>query len=172
MRTGPTGHRKLSVFLEQVMSVTLFSRTRRALLLLAASIVLPTTSVLAGSIPAELTAPEAQALASKGELKLIDVRTPEEWRDTGVAPGAARINMYHAGGSEGFLKDVLESVNGDKSAPIAVICRSGNRSTRVQSFLVSQGFTNVSNVREGMGGGGSGPGWVQRGLPVDACKRC
>lgn len=154
------------------MPASTFSPRRRTLLAFIAVLAIPTLPALAESLPPELTAPEAQARIARGELTLIDVRTPEEWRETGVAPDAVRINMYHAAGSEGFLKDVLAAVKGDRNAPVAVICRSGNRSTRVHDFLAQQGFTNVSNVREGMSGSGSGPGWIKRGLPVEACKRC
>ena len=56
-----------------------------------------------------------------------------------------------------------------ENAPIALICRTGNRTTQVQRYLQSQGFTNVYNVKEGMAGSGAGPGWLKRGLPVETC---
>ena len=55
------------------------------------------------------------------------------------------------------------------SDPIALICRTGNRTTQVQRYLQGQGFTNVYNVKEGMAGSGAGPGWIKRGLPVESC---
>lgn len=147
--------------------------TRRVLLLAAATILLPLSTAQAqqGPMP-EIGPADARARAKTGEITLIDVRTPEEWRETGIAPGATLINMYHPGGAEGFTKDVLARVGGKRDTPIAVICRSGNRSSQVQRYLASQGFTRVFNVTEGMGGSAAGPGWIKRGLPVEPCKVC
>jgi hypothetical protein len=80
------------------------------------------------------------------------------------------INMLHPQGAPGFANALLDKVNGDKNAPIALICRTGNRTTQVQRYLQSQGFTQVYNVKEGMAGSGAGPGWIKRGLPVDGCS--
>lgn len=120
----------------------------------------------------ELSAPEALAAAQAGQLKLVDIRTPEEWRQTGVAPGAARVNFYDPQGPQGFAAKLLETVGGDKDAPIGLICRVGNRTTRAQAYLHSLGFTRVYNVREGMLGSAAGPGWLKRELPVEPCARC
>jgi rhodanese-related sulfurtransferase len=80
--------------------------------------------------------------------------------------------MIHPQGAAGFLNEVLAKVGGDRTAPIALICRTGNRTTQVHRFLKAQGFTQVYNVREGMAGSGAGPGWLARRLPVEACKAC
>lgn len=119
-----------------------------------------------------LTAPEAFEQTKSGQVTLIDIRTPPEWRQTGVAEGAHRIDMRHPKGPEGFVAEVLKEVDGDKNAPIALICRTGNRTTQVQKELMARGFTNVYNVKEGMVGSGAGPGWLKRGLPVEPCKQC
>ena len=117
----------------------------------------------------DLTAPEAAAAVSAGKVTLIDIRTPPEWKETGVAKGAKLLNMLHPQGAPGFTNALLEQVKGDKNAPIALICRTGNRSTQVQRYLQSQGFTQVYNVKEGMAGSGAGPGWIKRSLPVETC---
>jgi hypothetical protein len=36
----------------------------------------------------DLTAPEAAAAVAAGKVTLIDIRTPPEWKETGVAKGA------------------------------------------------------------------------------------
>ena len=118
----------------------------------------------------DLSAPEAYSAARDGKLRLIDIRTPEEWRQTGVAPGAERVDFYR--GPVVLLNAVLQMVDGDRSKPIALICRTGNRTTHAQKFLQQQGFTRVYNVKEGMVGSAAGPGWLKRSLPVDACTRC
>lgn len=128
--------------------------------------------VLAQASGEILSAPEAEAAAAAGQLTIIDIRTPPEWRQTGVVKGASLINMRHPQGAQGFLKDLLQLVGGDKTAPIGLICRTGNRTTQVQAFLEKHGFTRVYNIKEGMAGSAAGPGWLRRGLPVEQCTSC
>jgi len=117
----------------------------------------------------DLAAPDAAAAVAAGRITLIDIRTPPEWKETGVARGARLVNMLHPQGAQGFTNALLEQVKGDRNAPIALICRTGNRTTQVQRYLQSQGFTQVYNVKEGMAGSSAGPGWLKRGLPVEPC---
>ncbi|MFN3545168.1 MAG: rhodanese-like domain-containing protein [Thiobacillus sp.] len=119
-----------------------------------------------------LSAPEAHAKAQAGQLTLIDIRRPDEWRQTGVAEGALRINMVHPHGVQGFIRQVSAEVGGRRDAPIGLICRTGNRTTHMQRALQEAGFTNVYQIPEGMVGSRAGPGWIARGLPVDPCKTC
>ncbi len=119
-----------------------------------------------------VAAPDAWAQAQAGQLTLIDIRRPDEWKQTGVARGALEINMLHPQGEQGFVKQVEAEVGGNKNAPIALICRTGNRTTQMQQVLADAGFTRVVNIREGMLGSSAGPGWVARGLPTEACKTC
>ena len=117
----------------------------------------------------DLSAPEAAARAQSGKLILIDIRTPPEWKETGVARGARQVNMIHPQGAKGFTDQLMGELKGDKNTPIALICRTGNRTTQVQRYLQSVGFTQVYNVKEGMAGSAAGPGWIRRGLPVETC---
>lgn len=115
-----------------------------------------------------LAAPEALELARSGRLTLVDIRRPEEWRQTGVAEGALRLDMRRPD----FARALLEQVGGDRNAPIGLICRTGNRTTQMQRALLEQGFTRIYNIPEGMAGSGAGPGWIRRGLPVTPCVQC
>lgn len=115
-----------------------------------------------------LSATEALEKASAGEITFIDIRTPAEWRQTGVATGALTIDMT----APTFVQDVMRAVEGDRNAPIVLICRTGNRTGYTRDALEKLGFTNVSHVAEGMAGSKAGPGWVRRGLPVESCKTC
>ncbi len=115
-----------------------------------------------------LSAPDALAKSRAGEITLVDIRTPQEWRQTGIAAGALTIDMTR----KTFVEEILRAVDGDKDAPIAIICRTGNRTTYTQKALQEIGFTNVYNVKEGMAGSGAGPGWVRRGLPLERCQTC
>ena len=141
-----------------------FSLASLVALVLTCSLAIP---ALAGP---DLSALEALAAAKTGKLHLIDIRTPAEWRETGTAPGAGRVDFYR--GPQALLDYLNEQTNGDKNAPIALICRTGNRTTQAQKYLQSLGYTRVWNVNEGMKGSAAGPGWLKRGLPVDPCRAC
>ena len=54
----------------------------------------------------------------------------------------------------------------DATKPIALICRTGNRSGRVIQILAKQGFPGLVDVAEGVAGGPRGKGWKPRGLPT------
>lgn len=120
----------------------------------------------------QLSASEAYTKAQQGELTIVDIRTPGEWHRTGVPVGALEINMIQPGGLGQFVNKISAAVGGDKSAPIALICRTGNRSGQMQQALLDAGFTRVFNIREGMMGSGAGPGWRKRDLPVRQCTSC
>ncbi len=107
---------------------------------------------------------EANELASKGEILLVDIRQISEWRDTGVAVPATLISMHESG----FFDKLDAAVDGDRSRTIALICAVGGRSTWMQAQLMGRGYTNVLNVAEGMIGGRYGLGWIPRGLPIRA----
>ena len=136
----------------------------------ALALVLLALSGVARAAP-DMDAPQAAVAVAAGKITLVDIRTPPEWKATGVARGAVLINMLHPQGAPGFAGALLEKVNGDRNAPIALICRTGNRTTQVQRYLQSVGFTQVYNVKEGMAGSRAGPGWLKRSLPVDTCTR-
>ncbi len=152
---------------------SLFRGARRALAagLAACALVLGAASAPAGT-HLVITPDEASVRAEAGELVLIDVRSPQEWRQTGVPKGARRVTIHDPGGLKGFVDAMAAAVGGDLKKPIAVICARGNRSTRAQKALSQAGFTRVFNIREGFIGGPYGPGWVKRGLPVEPCPNC
>ncbi len=145
---------------------------RRPTLATLAVLALLSFNACSRDTPLTLSAPEALDKARKGEITLIDIRRPEEWRQTGVAEGVRRVNMIHPAGPQGFIDAVLREVGGRRDAPIALICRTGNRTGQMRKFLEAQGFTQVYHVAEGMAGSAAGPGWIRRGLPVESCARC
>lgn len=129
-------------------------------LVLAAALALAPLSVNA----ADALAPhEAAALATKRAALLVDVRSPAEWAETGIPAGARTVSW----GRPDFVQRMLELVAGDRNAPLVLICRSGNRSTKAMAALRDSGFTHVAHIPEGMAGGPNGPGWLARGLPVE-----
>ncbi|MDA1325262.1 MAG: rhodanese-like domain-containing protein [Proteobacteria bacterium] len=142
---------------------------RLALLLALLFLIAPATAY-AGSV---IDSTKALAGVKAGEMTLIDVRSPEEWRETGVPEGAKAVTIHGPKGMAGFVADATRAVGGKKDQPIALICARGWRSWRAGNALRDAGFTNVINVREGMLGNPlDGPGWLDRKLPVERCKNC
>jgi rhodanese-related sulfurtransferase len=114
-----------------------------------------------------ISAPDARAAAVSGAVTIVDVRSPREWRETGVPSGARTVTIHDRGGIKAFVAEMEKAVEGNKSAPIALICASGVRSARALKILAAAGFTNIQNVSEGiLGRPDAGPGWLKRGLPV------
>lgn len=119
-----------------------------------------------------LSAPAAYARMQAGTLTLIDVRTPDEWRETGVARGALRISMAGAQGETGFIQQVDAGLGGNRKKTIGLIGLAGNRAANAQKVLLASGFSHVYTVGEGMRGSSAGPGWIARKLPVEPCPGC
>ncbi len=117
-----------------------------------------------------MTAKRAHAETTAASRILIDVRSPQEWRASGLPRGARTVTIHQPGTA--FLDAILAAVGGDKDRPIALICASGARSARAQGFLTAQGFTDVANVAGGLFGAPDAAGWVNSGLPLEPCRRC
>lgn len=103
---------------------------------------------------------QLKALLTQG-VPLYDVRLPEEWRDTGVVEGSRKLTFVDAGGQVNpeFLPRFTADV--DKTAPVVLICRSGNRTDLLARHLVEKlGYTQVYNVRHGI------TRWLSEGNPV------
>lgn len=109
-----------------------------------------------------LTVADAYQQVQSGDIVLIDVRTPIEWQATGVPVGGRPIDMRDAD----FAETVAKAVDGDRDAPIALICARGVRSARMTLALTKAGFSNIIDVPEGMLGSRDGPGWLDSNLPV------
>ena len=109
-----------------------------------------------------ITVADAHGLATKGEIYLIDIRRPDEWSRTGIGEAAHPLDMRRTD----FAGALLAIVNGDRDAPIALICARGVRSRHLTARLTEAGFSNIIDVPEGMLGSGAGPGWLKSGLAV------
>lgn len=122
----------------------------------------------------EIAAPAAYERAASGNLTIIDVRRPSEWRETGLPEGAVGISLHNMVFLErgDFAADVAAALGGDRDAPVATICAAGVRSARAEEILRDAGFTNVVNIGEGMMGNDRVPGWIRRALPRRPCPDC
>jgi len=115
-----------------------------------------------------LTAQEAFDMAQAGEVLLVDVRSPQEWRRTGIPKGAVAETIHRAGGMRAFSMALFARIERDPNQPVALICATGGRSSYIQAALTKAGFTAIADVSEGMEGNGARPGWRKSGLPIDA----
>lgn len=95
----------------------------------------------------EITITDTEQRRAKDQI--LDVREDFEITE-GMIPGAIHIPM----GELGARLDEL-----DRNRPVIVICRSGNRSSRVADTLTDAGF-----IADTMAGGMSA--WLRAGLPV------
>lgn len=84
----------------------------------------------------------ATTLASQPDRRIIDVRTTEEFAD-GHISGAQNIDFY----AEDFLNQ-FEQFAPDE--PLAIYCRSGNRSSQALRQLRQAGFTDIVELEGGI----------------------
>lgn len=97
------------------------------------------THYIAAPGAAELSAAAAQ------DVLLVDIRRPEEWRATGVLPEALLLTYE---GTDGFLAALAPHLAAGK--PLALICRTGNRTSRAASELGQRLDVPVIDIAGGM----------------------
>ncbi len=108
------------------------------------------------------SAREAHKALLSDRGRVIDVRTREEWRETGVGSGIWPISMHEDRFSEKLF--AAKKLAGDRD--IGFICATGGRSSYLQRALSQAGYEGYFDISEGMLGSRSGKGWVAIGLPV------
>jgi rhodanese-related sulfurtransferase len=131
--------------------------SRRHLLAALASMALAKTARAQSS--GTLSAREANDGVTAGALLVIDIRTPDEWTDTGVPQGALRLDA-ETPGFEVRLAGIRLDHPGKR---IALIDRSGGLAAGLQAKLAGRGWRDLVMVRGGMLGPG---GWLSEKLPV------
>ncbi|MFO1155166.1 MAG: rhodanese-like domain-containing protein [Rhodospirillales bacterium] len=100
-------------------------------------------------------------------VAIVDVRRPDEWQSTGVIPGSTLITAFEADGQlvPGFVARVDDAVG--ENRPLALICRSGNRSGLAARLLMDgPGHRQLYNVAGGIGA------WSAAGGPLVPCPTC
>ena len=94
------------------------------------------------------TLPELQA---QGAV-VVDVRTPAEWRDTGIIKGSIRITYMDNEGrvdKKAFMEAIEANVK-SKDDLIVLVCRTGVRSKKAASWLAKEGYSNIYNKTHGI----------------------
>lgn len=85
------------------------------------------------------------------KIKIIDIRTPAEWKETGIIKDAYTITFFDEQGNfniENFLKKLNMAVKKDEQ--FALICRTGSRTTMVSQFLSDKLGYKVINLKGGI----------------------
>jgi rhodanese-related sulfurtransferase len=101
--------------------------------------------------------------AEPEKVKILDVRTPEEYLFVGhptmawIIPIAAQTYEWDAGNGKfpmKMLPDFVSRVNAvaQPDETIMVMCRSGGRSALAANLLAQAGFKHVYNIIDGMEG--------------------
>ena len=95
-------------------------------------------------------------------VKLIDIRRPEEWQQTGVVEGSIKATAFDANGrfQASFMTLLESTVQPDEE--FVLICRTGNRTATLSNWLATRGgYGSVINVGDGI------TRWIGEGRPVD-----
>lgn len=109
-----------------------------------------------------MSAPDAQTAVDAGAMILIDIRSPQEWTDTGIAKGAWPVSMH----TPGFGPELAAILRKFPDRKVGLICATGGRSGYVTKVLEKNGINGIIDVSEGMLGNPRGPGWIARKLPI------
>ena len=96
-------------------------------------------AILASALPAlaweENTLTEAELVQS--DALVVDIRTPEEWAETGVLPGVERLSFADpASFAEAFVAAYGTGLASDRE--VVLICRSGRRSAAAAEALAAR----------------------------------
>lgn len=84
-------------------------------------------------------------------IKIIDIRTPEEWKETGIVKDSYMIMFFDEEGNfnvESFLNQLNMIVKEGES--FALICRVGSRTGIVSEFLSDKLGYKVINLKGGI----------------------
>ncbi|CUX82450.1 MAG: Rhodanese-related sulfurtransferase [Roseibaca calidilacus] len=92
---------------------------------------------------AQPSASELQA----ADVLLVDIRRPEEWKQTGVLPNAHLLTYEQFDTPEAFLEALAPQLDG---RPVALICRTGNRTNIAARALAERLDQPVIDIQGGI----------------------
>ena len=122
-------------------------------------------ALLFGSLHAEvINEPAGKALLAQ-HIPIVDIRTPGEWKETGILKGSIPIMFFDERGGydvDRFMKALNTKV--DTKKPFALICRTGSRTSMLAPFLSKTFGYTVYNLQGGILYA------IKSGLPVEPYK--
>ncbi|MBA1432998.1 MAG: rhodanese-like domain-containing protein [Epsilonproteobacteria bacterium] len=107
--------------------------------------------LLSVSLFAELTNQYITKEFLNQKIPIVDVRTPPEWRETGLLKDAIPIMFFDQRGNydaRRFLQELNKKV--DTTKPFALICRTGSRTSMIAPWLAKEFGYKVINLQGGM----------------------
>ena len=115
-------------------------------------IVLLFTTTVGFTAVLNLTPQELLEAQQKGTV-IIDIRTPEEWVETGTITGAKRIMFFNQQRKPVVAQFMVEfeKLVISKDQPFILVCRSGSRTNAVTNFLDKKlGYSQGGHLAKGM----------------------
>ncbi|MEO6022608.1 MAG: rhodanese-like domain-containing protein [Burkholderiales bacterium] len=119
--------------------------------LIAALTLLASSFAFAQAIT-EIDVTKAATQIQDAKIKVLDVREPSEFA-AGHIKDAMLIPL-------GQVEKRVAELEGFKDQPMIVVCGSGGRSATAVKTLSKYGFTQLQNLKGGMGA------WRKAGLPI------
>lgn len=110
------------------------------------SLFLTTTAMMA-----DYTAQPVDQKILDSKIKIIDIRTPNEWKTTGVVKGSIPIMFFDERGNYDlnvFVGELNKKVK--KGERFALICNSGSRSQMLGTHLGQKMGYNVLDLQGGI----------------------
>ena len=102
---------------------------------------------------------EFEKLKAQG-IPVIDIRTPMEWKQTGIIEGAHKMMFFTPHGQPdlaGWFFELGHLVK-SKKEPILIYCAHANRTKSLGEGLTQMGFENVYELKDGIENG-----WIKAG---------
>ena len=93
-------------------------------------------------------------------LPVIDIRTPQEWEDTGIIKGAHTITFFNEQGQPLLINWFFQigHLLKDKNEPFIIYCAHASRSKILGKGLIDMGFKNIYELKDGIENG-----WINKG---------
>ncbi|MCW8895295.1 MAG: rhodanese-like domain-containing protein [Sulfurimonas sp.] len=107
--------------------------------------------ILTISVFATIINEEASQKLIDSDIPIVDIRTPGEWKETGLLKRSIPIMLFDEKGNYD-LKVFLDKLNKavDTKKPFAIICRTGSRTKLLASFLSNKLNYDVINIKSGI----------------------
>lgn len=110
------------------------------------ALLLATTALMA-----DYTAQPIDQKLLDSKIKIIDIRTPSEWKTTGLVKGSIPIMFFNERGNydlNAFLDELNKKIK--KGERFALICDTGNRTKLLGNHLGRQLGYNVIDLQGGI----------------------
>jgi len=124
--------------------------------------ILLTLAILSVSLFADfktIDVAELEKLQKEG-VPVIDIRTPQEWKDIGIIEGSHKITFFDEKGQP-LLADWFFEIGHllkDKKSPFIIYCAHASRTKSLGEGLAHMGFENVYELKDGIENG-----WIKAG---------